>query len=448
MWISIKAQEGDTLDAIAKRYKNKDPKAILQYAGNKKIADRLKKGEPLSKGETVWVLDPKGKVYVVESAKGKVVLDEKEFKAFQKEVHAKMDAFLERQRLNYNYACDRHDAQLAINKDQWFVSSVVSTFSSVDEPANGWKVAKAAYTKLKGVVNARDYKGFPAAALVCEKEVAKYTNDVHNWINGLIDTAEGTVTVLEGVKEVGKFCGVLAAVTIAAPATLGAAIVVGGASSAGVGLLYDGGENIGLAANGMKTMSASEIGKRFAANFVTGALAAGILAKAMPLVKGPLVKLITNNAFLKAQAARLAGSLGGTVFKKEFEIALKRIVPDLVKNGTIHISVVESRVLIEAATKFLLRAGNGLLHKAIGTGKGVRYIEDAVLEWIKTAPSEIMSKDGKGVGDGAAKAVMKSGAVDKIFDQVFKDNMADFKKELQNVLEEHIVRELKKQKAA
>lgn len=446
MWISIKAQEGDTLDIIAKRYKNKDPKAILQYDGNKKIAARLKKGEKLAKGEVVWVLDPNGKVYVVKTAKGEVVLTEKEYKAFQKEVHAKMDSFLERQRLNYNYACDRHDAQIKINDDQWFVSSVVGTFSSVDEPKNGWKVAKAAYKKLEGTVKARDYKGFEKAAAACEKEIAIYTNDVHNWINGLIDTAEGTVTVLKGVKEVGKFCGVLAAVTIAAPATLGAAMLVGGASSAGVGLLYDGGENVGLAANGMKTMSASEIGKRFAANFVTGAIAAGILAKAMPLLKGPLMKLITNNAFLKAQAARLGQSLGGTVFKKEVEIALKKIAPEAMAKGTVYLNT--QRVMIEATMKFFLRGGNAALHKAIGTGKGVRYIEDAVLEWIKTAPSELMSKDGKGVGDGAAKAVIKSGAVDKIFDDVIASNMAAFKKELQSVLEEHITRELKKQKAA
>ncbi|MFC4671093.1 hypothetical protein ACFO5X_21265 [Seohaeicola nanhaiensis] len=442
MWISIKAQDGDTLDTIAKRYKNRDPKAILQYDGNKKIAARLKKGEALAKGETVWVLDPKGKVYIVKGPKGEVVLDEKEYKALQKDVHAKMDQFLERQRINYNYAVGRHDAQLKINEDQWFVASVVGTISSVDEPKNGWKVAQAAYKALKKVVNARDYKGFPAAALVCEKEIAKYTNDVHNWIEGLISTAEGTVTVLTGVKEVGKFCGVLAAVTIAAPATLGAAVVVGAASSAGVGLLYDGGENVGLAANGMKTMSAAEIGKRFAANAATGAIAAGILGKLMPMLKGPLVKALTNNTLLRTQAARLAKGLGGRVFMKELEIACEKILPGMTEKGTIHILAIQERVLMEAASKFLVRAGNGLLHKLLQTGKVVRYIEDVLIGWIQSVPAAL--NDGKSLVDEAVKVIVKSGKVDAIFDDLIDENMDAFRKELRVVLEAHLSKYAKK----
>ena len=124
---------------------------------------------------------------------------------------------VERQRINYNSAANRHNAQRAINDDQWFVSGVVGLMA-VDEPSS--KKAFAAYKKLEAAGRKRDYKAFPALATKCEEEVVAYTNGVIRWVNDLIDTAEGTVTVLEHVKTAGQFCGTLAAVTIAAPARI------------------------------------------------------------------------------------------------------------------------------------------------------------------------------------------------------------------------------------
>jgi hypothetical protein len=82
VWKTHKCKEGDTLKSIAAQYKNKDPKAILNYPGNAKIAVDLKNDRPLKKGTLVCVLDDKGKCYTIKDTKGKsVVLDEKQYQA-------------------------------------------------------------------------------------------------------------------------------------------------------------------------------------------------------------------------------------------------------------------------------------------------------------------------------------------------------------------------------
>ena len=442
IWIAIKAAEGDTLTSIAKTYKNKDAQAILKYPGNKKIATQLKKGESLAKGTMVWVLNPNGKCYVVEKGGCKTVLTEPEYKKLQKDIHKQMDQVVERQRINYNSAADRHIAQRKINDDQWFVSSVVGIMA-VDEPSS--KKAFAAYKKLEAAGRKRDYKAFPALAAKCEEEVVAYTNGVIRWVNDLIDTAEGTVTVLEHVKTAGQFCGTLAAVTIAAPATLAAGVVVGAAASGGVGLLYDGAENTSLAANGMKTMSPAEIGKRFLVNAATGAAGALIAGGILKFAKGPIVNLLTKNGFVKQQAARVASRV---IPKGVFEAELKNVAAAVTKNGTVHIdtfrkAIATDRVMIEAATKFFVRLGNGAFMKEIEASK---KIEGVIFGWVKSAPKEL-SKDEKAAGNAAADAVIKSGVADDIFDKVIKNNMKDFQKVLNEVLTEHVKKVEKKQAA-
>ncbi|MEX0282630.1 MAG: hypothetical protein AB3N13_15720 [Arenibacterium sp.] len=434
MWIQHKAKEGDTLDSIAKQYKNKDPKAILQYPGNSKVAARLKKGEELSKGEVVWVLDPKGKVYIVKKNGKDVVLTEKEYKDFQKKVDAKMLAVVRRHESKYGSAADRHNAQLAINNDQWIVAGVLGIVSSVPEPE--WKPALAALKKVQAAYSKSDYKGFGAAAEKAEKVITAYENGVINWVNGLISAGEGTVTVLTHVKDAGMFCGTLAAVTIAAPATLGAAVAVGAASSAGVGLLYDGAENGSLAYNGMKTMSASEIGKRFLANAATGAAGAFIAGNLLKLIKGPLVNALMKNNVVKTQALRLATKV---LPKKVFERELANVLSSIAKGGTIHVDKFmkmtnADRIALEAMVKFFTRFGNGLMMKKIGVNKKIL----AELEsWVGTAPKELGGKDPKAAVDAATKKIASSSVADSLFDEILKENMKDFQKVLNEVITEH-----------
>ena len=443
MWIKIKTKDGDTLQKIASQYKTKFPDAILKYAGNKKIAQALKKGEALPKGTEVWVPDPKGKIYILDTAKGKVYLDEKQYQDHLKKVHKAMDDLRRRQYHTLDLAKMRHDAQAKINSDQWFVSSICSAFNKYDEPKAARKKAESAFKKLDGIVKGRKYKQFEDAAVASEVAILNYKDGVIAWVDGLIGTAQSAVGKLEVVRDVGAFCGTVAVVTITAPASVTAAVIVGASSSAGVGLTYDLASNASLAANDMKTMSAGEIGKRMLSNGIAGAAGAAIAGNLIKLVKGPIFKIISSNAFVKNQAIRLAkGVLPDKVFAREFDNVMKA----LAKEGTVCMEgamkrLNPERIMIEALTKFFVRVGTGGFSKHFGASK---LIHDWLLGWIKTGPSELQSKDGKAAAQAAANALAKSGAINDFFEEFVKINMTEFKKDLNAVIQVHAQKAMKK----
>ena len=128
-------------------------------------------------------------------------------------------------------------------------------FNSVDEPMPQWRKAKAAYKKLATCVKGRDYKGFRTIAVDCELAVSQYNHDVIAWCHGLIDVTETTTSGLKFVRGAGEFCLFALIVTACAPAALGAAVAVGAGASATAGLVFDGYEQIGRAAAGVKPVS-------------------------------------------------------------------------------------------------------------------------------------------------------------------------------------------------
>ena len=136
MWIKHKVKDGDTLDSIAKQYKNKDSRAILDYPENKTLYKRLKEQQKLRKGDVVWVLDPKGKVYIIEKKGRKAVLNEKEYKKFQKDI------------TEYGFEINPHDPCVAnkmVNGKQltitWHVDDLKASHKQKEGKAlsNGWK---------------------------------------------------------------------------------------------------------------------------------------------------------------------------------------------------------------------------------------------------------------------------------------------------------------------
>lgn len=445
MWIKHKVKDGDTLHSIARQYKNKDPRAILDYAENKTLYKRLKDNQKLRKGDIVWVLDPKGKVYIIEKKGKKAVLNEKEFKAFQKDVHAKMLEILQRQQINYNGAVARHNAQRRVNDDQWMVAMVLEAMTSADEP--DYKPAMAALKKLKAAYNKKDYAGFEGAAIKAELAVKEYENGVMAWCEGLIASGELSVAGLTVIKDAGAFCATLAVVTVAAPATLPAAIAVGATSSMGVGLMYDGYTNASLAANGMKVMSEGEIAKRMAANGVAGAAGAAIAGNVIKLLKGPVVRFISNNSFLKAQALRLSKTLPSKVFDKELVNVIKAYQKRFGENVALTIEAggkVPPSIKIEVLLKFLVRSVSGSAGKMVGSSK---LIYDHILAWIKTDPHALSGKQ-KGIIDAAISHLNQKGVFDRMIDDIVNDNIKMIQADLREKLEQLAEQEMKKKKKA
>lgn len=450
MWIQHKAKDGDTLDKIAKQYKNKDPNAILQYAKNKKFAKTLKAGGALKKGQVVWVLDPKGKCFIVTKNGKKVVLDEKQFKAFKRDVDKKMFESRDKLIVLYNNAVDRHFFQRKVNREHWFVSTISRmNVYSASEPS--WKPASNAMEKLDKIVRSRDYAKFKKMLPVTEDVVVKYANDVTAWINGLMNTADSAQRKLGGVRDVGKFCGVLAAVTIAAPATLTAGIVVGAGSSAGIGLLYDGAEKASNTYHSINSRSTREIVERTVQNALAGGFGAAITGKIVGAVKGPFIKMISSNSFIKKQALHLTKYvLPKSVIQKEAANVLaskqtQALVAQATKNGTVHIDKLKDligsdRIVLEALTKFLVRSGSGAFSKHFGMGKlyydRIGDIVNGNVRNLGTSQDAIVS--------GVLKMMTNGSTANVFFATFLEANMKEFQKDLHEVMTSHVKKSAKK----
>jgi hypothetical protein len=433
MWIAHKAKEGDTLESIAKAYKNKDSKAILQYHRNKKVSKRLQKGEALKKGEVVWVLNPKSKVYTVSDGKCSMILEECAYKATVKEVHRVMDRVLEMQRINYDAACARHDAQIDINKDQAFIAFVAETFNSHDEPLSQWRKAKAAYKKLGSVVKGRDYKGFKKAAVDCELAVSQYANDVRLWVHGLVDVIDTTTSGMKFLRGAGEFALFALIVTAAAPASLAAGVAISAGASATTGLVFDGYENLGRMAAGVETMSYSEIGTRMMTNAITGAAGALIAGKLIQKAGPHVAKAVTQSGFLTKWAQKVGTQMPKSMLEAERKIAVKKLTQ---KYGDDKLMIilkepVEKELQILAAQKFVLRISHGAVMKSIYSHFGVSKM---IYDWIQSKPKDLQGKDEKKIGSAAAKHLLDNGAGQQILDDYMKKNMKAYRATLQSVI--------------
>ncbi|MAY43814.1 MAG: hypothetical protein CML65_00995 [Rhodobacteraceae bacterium] len=436
IWIAHKAKDGDTLDSIAKLYKNKDPKAILLYHMNKKVAPRLKKGEAMKKGDVVWVLNPKGMTYTVSNGKCSMLLEECAYKDTVKEANRVMDRVLEQQRINYNAACARHDAQIAINEDQSFVFAIVDTFNSVDEPMPQWRKAKAAYKKLATCVKGRDYKGFRTIAVDCELAVSQYNHDVIAWCHGLIDVTETTTSGLKFVRGAGEFCLFALIVTACAPAALGAAVAVGAGASATAGLVFDGYEQIGRAAAGVKPMSYNELGKRMVVNAITGATGALIVGGVMKAAGPWVARAISNNAFLSKWAVRASSRL---VPKSVVEAEKKAAMKALMKNqgqGQVayeaYFKAMQPEGLVIAALRtFMIRISVGAALKIINSRLEVGKL---LYGWISSKPKELQGSDEAKIGAAAGQYLLDQGAGDIVLKDYLMTNMKDFRAVLRETI--------------
>ncbi|MFA3918741.1 hypothetical protein [Ruegeria hyattellae] len=433
MWVKHKANESDTLQSVTKQYKIKDPNAVLKHPQNRKVLPLLKKGSALKKGTVVWVPDPKAKVYVVNGPKGQMVLNEKDYRTYLTNVHKTMDRALTAIRLKYDYAIGRHDTQRKINDDQWFVSSVVETFSSASEPKRTRKLATNAIKQLAQTTKGRKYGVFAKHVEAADKEITAYTNDVHKWVGGLIGTAESTVAGLKVVKEAGIFCGTVVAVTITAPASLPAAALVGGLSSAGVNLAFDGADALGRWDSGLKQRSAGEIATRTMTNALAGAAGSAIAGGIAKYAAKPLLSALASRPMISAQVVRLSQSrVVSRVLEKEAAILAKELAKKDLAAFSLGIKNFPDKVVSQALMKFFIRFGTGGLSKLLSSSGEV---ELEVSKWMAKNPKKLGQKSGQVVGAAAAADLAKGKISDILYERLLTTKKADFTKILRVEME-------------
>ena len=442
MWTIYKTVEGDTMDTLSAKNRIKDPVTVLTHPDNKKIYKELKAGKPLPKGTKVTIPDPKGKVYVVKTPTGIEHMNEARYKAYLKGIHEKMDETVFKLRQNLTYATGRHDSQNKINKDQWFVAAVISLANSVPEPKSR-KKAEAAFKSAEQACKARSYKAFERAAEPANIAITMYTNEVHNWIDGIINGGEGTVKVLEGVKTVGMVCGAVAATTVIAPVGLTAGILTGAGVGAGTQLTYDGFDSIGNVIAGTKPRSSGETLKRAAGAGLAGAAGAAVVGVIMKHAGPHLIRAASTSKFLDKQVSRILARAPLNL-KELYAVEVKAIAGKMGLQSTNALLNARSTIMRVALTKFLLRVTAGSLNKIIGTGT---WMKTEIVDWVTGDAKRVSGKDPDATAKSFAKDIANSKALDPVFDEVVVSNENVLRKMLRTELKAAALVELKKQRA-
>lgn len=442
MWTVYKTKPGETMDTIIAKHKIKDPGTVLVHKANKKIYKDLKAGKPLPKNTAVTIPDPKAKLYKVPTMKGDVCMDEKTFRSYCTGVDQRMDDALFRLRQRINYAAGRHDAQIKINKDQWFVAACIDLVNSVPEPKSR-KKAESAFKAAEKACKSRNYRGFEKAIDPANVAIATYNNEVIRWIDGIINGGESTIKVLEGVKSVGMVAGSVAATTVLAPVSVPAILLTGAAVGGGTSLAFNGADALGRESAGMKQKAGSQIVKEAMGGALSGTLGAGMGKLFMKFAGPHLVGTASNSRFLTNQVNRILAK-APLNFKELYAAEVSAIVKKLGIASTDALIAARPVIMKQALTKFMTRVTIGSLNKYFGTGG---EIIDFALDWLKKDPKRASGKDPEKAAKSFANEFMNSKSVDGVVDGILKDN----KKKLAAILREEVkaaaIVEMKKERA-
>lgn len=442
MWIKYKTKKGDTMDTIIAQHKIKDPVNVLLHKDNAKIKKDLKAGKELPPKTVVTIPDPKAKVYSVPTPKGLVHMDEKTYKNYLKGVHQRMEDVIFGLRQRITYATGRHDSQIKIAKDQWFVAACLDMVNSVPEPKSR-KKAETSFKNAEKACNSRNYKGFEKAVNKANVDIATYKNEVLAWIDGIINAGEGTVTVLSGVKDVGMVCAGVAAMTVAAPVTLTAAVVSGAVVGGGVSLAYNGADALGRESAGVKQKSAGDVLKEAAGGALGGALGAGIGKLFMKFAAPSLINACSKSSFLSKQASRLL--LKGPIdFKSLYAAEMKATIAKLGIKSTDALIAARPAIMQKVVLGFLTKFSIGSINKYFNTGG---EIIDFVMDWLKKDPKRASGKDPSKAAKALTNDFLNSPQVDSMFDGIVAANKKLITQMLRDEIKAVAIIELKRERA-
>lgn len=315
MWIQHKVKEGETLEDIAKKYKVKDLKVLLQHPKNKPAAAAYRKKQPLKKGMVVHTPDPKAKCYIIKVGNKQYPLSEKEWKQSMAALNRAMDLSLKRMKRELDSAKYRHKMQNDLDDDHFIISLLIR---SGDGPVALRALAEGAVASLEKTVKRRDYKNFEFSMKFAEKQINMYRKGLGNWLNDVVGSAEGWATALTIVREGSFFVFGVVAMTIAAPASGVAAVAWGTGIGAGTAVIAESANQIGKVAAGDKVTNKSSA-KATAKAMLRGGISGGAGAAVASFIGKYVAPKLSEYILRNPAASRLAQRLvSKPIFFKEW----------------------------------------------------------------------------------------------------------------------------------
>lgn len=448
MWIAYKAKGNETLTDIAKKHKLKSDRVLTLFHKNKWAKGYVGTKKPLNKGANLWVPDPRAKVYVTKFNGRDVVLDANDKKASEAALGRVMDSAYKTLQTALERAGERHDFQEKVNKEFGWVSLICSITASRN-PDPEWYKAEAELKTLDLVVRSRTFEDFETQVKTTEKAINVYRKALAAWLKSLTGSAENWTTALTITKDISFTVFSAAAMTAAAPASVGATLVYG----AGVG-----------ASSAFLSTTAKQAGKRWAGDKVTfkgaasdvawnmfkgagfGAAGAGASKLVCNLVAGKIAEKIGQSGMVQRLATKFI--TGSDLSSKIGTRAVRKGIQEMIKNGklpgaaALHIKLfMTPQRVADISTKmtvaFVLRAGTGRTTKAVLSA--ITGSQDPVVDYLKRNLKSLKGNiDHKALGAKVADSLIASGKMDTAFAAIVDQN----KSKIQTLIEDEIQSQL------
>lgn len=320
MWIQYKVGRKETLAKIVKTLRIKDVNIILKHPKNKKAVSGVKLSDELKPGTVLTVPNPKTKVYVVKDKKGKpIVLEQKDFKKYEKTVHGKMDDLCDSLLRRYQIVNGRHSLQTGVNSTHWVVHTFASAFSLSDEPKSVARAAETACANLQSTVRSRKYALFESDTGKCEKAIQKYEIELGKWISSLTGNAEKLDMGLTVAKTAGEICAAMLGVIYIAPVGLTGLAIASAISGGGAAMVYSTAGEAGKAFSRDKGIS-SVSEKKIVVDTITAAVTSGLVALMTGFIMLAVGAKLAGKALSHPKVVKGAQKLASSpFFKKIFE---------------------------------------------------------------------------------------------------------------------------------
>lgn len=447
MWTKHSCADGETLEAVAKKFKVKKPTDIWKYPENGKLEKAYKSAKAFKKGDKLTMPDPKAKVFIVKHGGKEFVISKSDYDAMCKALDKQMKAVYETLRISYENAEGRHDAQKKINDDFPIVSFLASGTSSVDGPTVQRGVAKGMVKNIKSLMDGKKYKEFPKAVEYAEDAINIYRKALGKWLDKLTGNAENWATGIAITRDASFVIFGAAAMTVAAPATAAATIACGAGVGASTAFMGSVGKETGRRIAGEK-VSGSESASNIAKDTLLGAGLGGLTAGAgRALSKGVVDKLagkIANSKAATAIANRLAGS------GKPFSASFKRVAElemaafrKAGQNATISVDEAYRRIGPRAMAKVITRMGVGGTSKVL-----VKGTPKLIESFVKSNGTKVRGKmDGRKIAELIANELGNDKLYEDTFLKALEANQAKLEAEFKAEMRALILEELKKQPA-
>lgn len=461
MWIQYKVKkDGEKLEDIAKQFKC-DHKALLYYPKNKAVAAAYKKKQPLKKGTTIHLLDPKAKLYVVKHNGKEHPHTERQWKEGLCELDRTMDKAAKWMKQKLDHCLYKHQLQTEINDDFPIVSFFCSNWvgSEGDEPKATKKRAEAAVARLQSVCKSCNYKAFESATRDAEKAINAYKKELGEWVEQLTGSAGNWVDGLTVTRELSFVVFGAAAMTVAAPASALGTLAWGSGVGSGASFMSSSAHEVGRVFAG-DDVKFSESAKKVAGDMVQGALfgalGAGVARFISARVAPKLAEKIVNSRVanklsqhLVFRVSKILPKLSNRLYEREMAAVTQNLTKKLgadFARGTVLISINElDKMSASVVARFVIRLGVGGTSKSVQKVLLSRSSGMPVEKFLANNATKVKGNvDESKLAEMVAKHLETHPSIFKAFEQVVNDNMVQIEKELAAEIQSEIKERVKK----